>query len=138
MKMLTSIFTVFTATFVIRTIYDFLAPIDGSFEPTFWGFALVILWDLVPLWLMLSYHMASSNLLRKRMRLVEESEDGSAAPPSQTLTEVCRESLRISSDAGLVPVYENNQHPLDSPLVANYRRNLAMFDSLNTIGKSPP
>ena len=57
------------------------------------------------------------------MRLVEESEEGSAAPPSQTLTEVCRESLRISSDAGLVPVYENNQHPLDSPLVANYRRN---------------
>ena len=68
MKMLTSIFTVFTATYVIRTIYDFLAPIDGSFESTFWGFALVIIWDLVPLWLMLSYHMASSDLLRKRMR----------------------------------------------------------------------
>ena len=108
MKMLTSIFTVFTVTYIIWTIYDFLANLDGTFQSTFWGFALVILWDLLPLWLMLRYHLKSSKALRRKYLEHFESEDGSQVPPSQTMTDACRESLRISSEAGLVPFYENH------------------------------
>ena len=136
--MLTSIFTVFTVTYIIRTVYDFLANIDGSFQSTFWGFALVIIWDLVPLWLMLRYHLKSSNALRRKYVDNFESEDGSQAPPSQTMTDALRESLRISSEAGLVPVYENHNQLGESPLIANFRRNHGMFDSVHTMGKNSP
>ena len=67
-----------------------------------------------------------------------ESEDGSQAPPSQTMTDALRESLRISSEAGLVPVYENHNQLGESPLIANFRRNHGMFDSLHTMGKNSP
>ena len=54
------------------------------------------------------------------------------------MTDALRESLRISSEAGLVPVYENHNQLGESPLIANFRRNHGMFDSVHTMGKNSP
>ena len=81
MKMLTTIFVVFTLTYISRTIYDFVAKMDGSFTSTFWGVALPILWDVLPILMMLQYHYTSLHAQRTKEILpgqVDSSRDETA------------------------------------------------------------
>ena len=68
MKMLTTIFLVFTITYALRTVYDWVVPMNGHFGSTFVGIAMPIVWDLLPLMMMLQYHYNSLLAQRKAER----------------------------------------------------------------------
>jgi type III secretory pathway component EscS len=55
-KMLALVFTIFTLTYLSRTLYDFIVGIGTDFNLIFSGLALPLLWDLLPIGLMLYYH----------------------------------------------------------------------------------
>ena len=59
-KMLTAIFFIFTLAYVSRTVYDFTASLSLEFKPQFIGFVMPIFWDIVPICLMLLYHLKAS------------------------------------------------------------------------------
>ena len=65
-KMLTAIFTVFTLNYISRTIYDFVAEMGLGFRSIFTGFMLPIFWDILPIGLMLFYHLKASYYKNKQ------------------------------------------------------------------------
>ena len=67
MKMLTTIFVVFILTYITRTVYDMIAKMDGSFMSTFTGLALPVIWDMIPILMMLQYHFISMSAQNKEM-----------------------------------------------------------------------
>lgn len=55
-KMLATIFGVFTIAYVSRTFYDWLVPPSLAFANSFSGVCLPLLWDFLPISLMFVYH----------------------------------------------------------------------------------
>ena len=62
-KMLSAVFGIFTFCYVTRTLYDILVPPSLEFPEIFSGVSLPILWDFVPIFLMLAYHFQNSRML---------------------------------------------------------------------------
>ena len=63
-KMLTTIFGVFTICYVTRTLYDCIVRPTLGFAQLFSGMLLPLLWDFTPIFMMFHYHY-------KNLRMIE-------------------------------------------------------------------
>ena len=64
-KMLASVFGVFTFSYSTRTLYDWFIEANLVFANFFSGFTLPILWDFLPIFLMFAYHFQNLRVLQK-------------------------------------------------------------------------
>jgi hypothetical protein len=64
-KMLASVFAIFTFCYVTRTLYDILVAPTLGFWQIFSGVTLPLLWDFVPIFLMFNYHFRNLKILDK-------------------------------------------------------------------------
>ena len=87
--MLASIFGLFTFTYLTRTAYIFWAGVTTSFLKFYLGLALPILWDVLPIGLMLVYHLLAA-LRYNRKNGHQEAESISADDTSNNGTKVSR------------------------------------------------
>lgn len=62
-KMLSAVFAIFTICYVTRTLYDIFVPPSLGFPEIFSGICLPILWDFVPIFLMLTYHLQNIRMI---------------------------------------------------------------------------
>lgn len=65
-KMLSTVFAIFSFGFVTRTLYDFIVPPNLNFNNIFSGVCLPILWEFVPIFLMFAYHYQNLKQLKKK------------------------------------------------------------------------
>ena len=68
-KILTSVFAIFTFCYIRRTFYDFFVTPDLIFSNIFSGVTLPILWDFVPIVLMFTYHYKNCKSMKKEQDL---------------------------------------------------------------------
>ena len=64
-QLLASIFAIFTFCYVTRTIYDLTVEVNLQFGNLFSGIALPLIWDGVPISMMLFYHFKNMTMLKQ-------------------------------------------------------------------------
>ena len=65
-KMLAVIFLIFTVNYITRTIYDFTVGVSLDFRAIYSGFLLPIFWDILPIGMMMFYHLKATCEKNKR------------------------------------------------------------------------
>ena len=73
-KMLAAISLVFTVNYVTRTIYDFTVGVSIDFRALYSGLLLPIFWDILPIGLMMFYHIKATFEKKKRFNNISSSD----------------------------------------------------------------
>ena len=83
-KMLFTVFIVFTVCYVTRTIYDLCVDPTLDFANLFSGVVLPILWDWVPILLMFTYHYNNMKNTKNKNLLGSNSTSGKSRSRNTT------------------------------------------------------
>ncbi len=67
-KMLALIFLIFTLCYITRTIYDFTVKASLDFGAIFSGYLLPLFWDVIPIGLMVFYHIKATYEKQKQAK----------------------------------------------------------------------